>query len=169
MNTKATQEFAGKQLDRILSFFLRVEAKASFLFAMDTGLLALLALNIGVGDAKIWFLALPASIAFLLLMGSLYFVYQCTFPHLKGGTGSLIYFREIAQRTEAKFIEEFLAQDEEAHTQDLLGQVWRNSEILKLKFDSMKTAFVLTALSLIPWTIFLIAAAIVHSPGLVLK
>jgi pycsar effector protein len=169
MDDSVAREFATKHLDRILGFFARVEAKASFLFAMDTGLLALLALNVRVGDAQIWYLVAPAALSLVLLLASLYFVYRCTFPHLTGGSASLIYFREIARRTEAKFIEEFLVQEESSHTRDLLGQVWRNSEILKLKFEAMKIAFVLTAVALIPWTIFLVAAALVHSPGLVLK
>lgn len=169
MDNHVAQDFASKHLDRILGFFARVEAKASFLFAMDTGLLALLALNLRVGDIQIWYLVVPAALALALLLSSLYFVYRCTFPHLMGGSASLIYFREIARRTEAKFIDEFLAQNDEAHTRDMLGQVWRNAEILKLKFEAMKIAFVLTAVALIPWTVFLVAAALVHTPGLILK
>jgi hypothetical protein len=47
--------------------------------------------------------------------------------------------------------------------------VWRNSEILKLKYDAIKLAFVLSALALIPWAIFLYLAAVVHSDGLIFK
>ena len=90
-------------------------------------------------------------------------------PLLKGGADSLIYFREIAKRTEAKFIDEFIAQTDNAHTRDLLGQVWRNSEILKMKYDAIKISFVLSALALIPWTIFLALAAVAHSGGLIFK
>ena len=41
---------ASVQLDRVLGFFPRVESKASALFAVDTGMLALLALNLRMGD-----------------------------------------------------------------------------------------------------------------------
>jgi hypothetical protein len=88
---------------------------------------------------------------------------------LKGGANSLIYFREIAKRTETRFIDDFIAQAEDAHTRDLLGQVWRNSEILKMKYDALKIAFVLSALALIPWVIFLALAAVAHSGGLIFK
>ena len=68
---------------------------------------------------------------------------------------SLIYFREVAGRTETRFIEEFKEQSDSHHVSDLLGQVWRNSEILKEKFDHLKTAFVFLALAIPPWGIAL--------------
>jgi hypothetical protein len=166
--TKSTKDIAEKQLDRVLSFFPRVEAKASFLFALNTGMLALLALNLRLDDFLVWFLVLPA-VGFILIVASLYFIYRSSVPSLKGGASSLIYFREIAKRTEAKFIDEFIAQNDDAHTRDLLGQVWRNSEILKMKYDAMKVAFILSAIALIPWIVFLALAAIAHASGLILK
>jgi len=70
---------------------------------------------------------------------------------MAGGQQSLIYFREIARRTESSFIDEFVAQEAGVRIKDLLGQVWRNSCILTSKFDSMRWAFILMALSIIPW------------------
>lgn len=163
------KDTAEKQLDRVLSFFPRVDAKGSFLFALDTGLLALLALNLQPEDFRVWFLIVPAISVLLIVGTSLYFLYRCSFPWLKGGADSLIYFREIAKRTEVKFIDEFIVQTDNAHTRDLLGQVWRNSEILKMKYDGIKISFVLSALALIPWTIFLALAAVAHSGGLIFK
>jgi hypothetical protein len=55
----ASKDDAERQLDRVLSFFPRVDAKASFLFALDTGLLALLALNLRQDDFRVWFLVVP--------------------------------------------------------------------------------------------------------------
>jgi hypothetical protein len=165
----SAKDAAEKQLDRILSFFPRVEAKGSFLFALDTGLLALVALNLHLDDFRVWFLVLPAVAVLLITGASLYFLYRCSFPWLKGGANSLIYFREIAKRTETKFIDEYIAQNDDAHIRDLLGQVWRNSEILKMKYDAIKIAFILSATALLPWTIFLALAAVVHSDGLVFK
>jgi hypothetical protein len=167
--TKPTKDIAEKQLDRVLSFFPRVEAKASFLFALNTGMLALLALNLRLDDFPVWFLVIPAVSFILIVIASLYFIYRSSFPSLTGGASSLIYFREIAKRTEAKFIDEFIAQNDDAYTRDLLGQVWRNSEILKMKYDAMKVAFILSAIALIPWIVFLALAAIAHANGLILK
>jgi hypothetical protein len=50
---------SAKQLDRILGFFPRVEAKASFVFAVDTGMLGFAVLNMRKEDFEHWyFLAL---------------------------------------------------------------------------------------------------------------
>jgi hypothetical protein len=146
-----------------------VETKVSFLLAMNFGLLAILALNLQIVDFFLWYLIIPAVSAVMLTAASVYFIYRSTFPQLKGGENSLIYFREIAKKTEAGFIAEVLAQDDEQYARDLLGQVWRNSEILKLKFDAMKIAFILSTLALVPWLLFLGEAALLHSPGLILK
>ena len=68
-----------------------------------------------------------------------------------GDFKSLIYFREIACRTETNFIDAIRAEEEESRVKDLLGQVWRNSCILTAKFDALKWAFILMALAIIPW------------------
>ena len=86
------------------------------------------------------------------------------FPSLEGGRGSLIYFREIAKRKEAQYAEEFRSISEEDYLKDLLGQVWRNSEILTEKFDHISTAFNWTAFSILPWVGSLVLLAI-HYPS----
>jgi hypothetical protein len=43
-----------------------------------------------------------------------------------------------------------------------MGQIWRNSEILSAKFTAIKIAFILTALSLLPWFLFLLATSVAH-------
>ena len=85
------------------------------------------------------------------------------FPSLKGGHDSLIYFREIS-KTESKFIEEFVAQSDDAHLKDLLSQVWRNSEILKAKFNHISSAFNWMALAILPWVGSLVLLA-THFPS----
>ena len=163
-----TKETAEKQLDRIMGFFPRVDAKGSFLFALNTGMLAFLFLNLRPTDLNAWFLALPAGVAIVTLAASLINLYRSAYPSLKGGAELLIYFREIAKRTEAKYIDAFTKQTD-AYVRDVMGQVWRNSEILTIKYDAVKLAFILTAFTIIPWSIFLSAAAAVHAAGLVLK
>ena len=152
-----------KQLDRVLGFFARVESKASFIFALDTGMLALAALNLSSTDLGYWYVDVLAALTLASIVGSLLFLYRCSFPQLKGGTNSLIYFREIAKLTEADFIEKFRSRSEDSHTRDMLGQVWRNAEILKIKFDCLKVAFILTAVALIPWVGLLVSVSILHS------
>jgi hypothetical protein len=162
MSTNEHLALAAAQLDRILGFFARVDAKSSALFAINSGMIAVLCANLSASDILSWYVVLAAALALGLLLVSQYFIYKCAFPTLKGGHSSLIYFREIAKKTEANFIDQFLASEIESMTKDFLGQVWRNSEILKIKFDALKVSFILTATALLPWTVFLVATAILH-------
>jgi Pycsar effector protein len=151
-------------LTLVLSFFSRVDAKMSVVLAVDTGMLAALAADSPPIKNLSWLMIIVAAITILLLGASIVFLYRGAFPSLKGGNASLIYFREIASRTEHKFIEEFTAQSDEQHVNDLLGQVWRNSEILKMKFDSLKIAFTLLAFAIIPWLVCLVLFASYNDP-----
>lgn len=156
MEHKTLLESARDQLERVLGFFPRVDAKASVLLAVDTGMLGFLATKVPQLHMLTWWeIAIPAAAAALLGV-SLWYLYKGAFPKLEGGGMSLIYFREIAKRTESKFVDEFMKQSEEVHAKDLLGQAWRNSEILKEKFDDLKKAFIFLALAIPPWVVALV-------------
>jgi hypothetical protein len=142
---------ARDQLTLVLGFFARVDAKASVVLAINTGMLAVLASNAPPLVRMSVIACILAGLAGVTIAGSLWFLYRVAFPTLHGGHHSLVYFREIAKRTESNFIEDFLAQDDTVRVKDLLGQVWRNSEIVKLKFDSLRWAFILMALAITPW------------------
>jgi hypothetical protein len=142
---------ARDQLSLVLSFFSRVDAKASALLAIDTGMLALLTSKAPPLTTMLVLSYALAGVTAAMLGGSLWFLYRVAFPSLDGGHQSLIYFREIARRTETNFIDDFRAEEEESRVKDLLGQVWRNSCILTAKFDALKWAFILMALAIIPW------------------
>jgi hypothetical protein len=162
MGPKQRLEIASQQLDRVLGFFARVEGKASFVFAIDSALLGLIAINLQRDDLTNWVVMTPAAICVVLLCVSLFYIYRCSFPYLAGGQRSLIYFREIASLREVEFIERVSKIEEEAYATDMLGQVWRNSEILSKKFNAIKAAFILTAISLAPWFVFLAVTSVVH-------
>jgi len=151
---------AKDQLNLVLSFFPRVDSKASVVLAVDTAMLGYLASKIPQLKWPLsWPLLIPLA-AFLLIFLSIWHLYKAAFPVLKGGSSSLVYFREIAARTEAKFIEEFSAQEASGYAKELLAQAWRNSEILIEKFNHLKRAFLFMALSVVPWTIALVQFAI---------
>jgi hypothetical protein len=100
-------------------------------------------------------MSFSAGATILLLAASVAMLYRGGFPNLSGGQSSLVYFREIAKRTEHRFVEEFSAQSEKHYANDLLGQVWRNSQILTIKFDCLKLAFTFMALAIVPWIVTL--------------
>jgi hypothetical protein len=162
--TSACQE----QLRLVLSFFSRVDAKSSVVLAVDTGMLGYLATHIPpVGSLRFWEVIAP-TLAFVLLGLSLVYLYRGAFPTLSGGQASLVYFLEIAKRTEAKFIDQFIDQRENEYMKDLLGQAWRNSEILKMKFSFVKTAFIFMAWAVLPWTLALASFAL-RTPAMVAR
>jgi hypothetical protein len=139
------------QLNLVLSFFPRVESKSSVVLAIDTGMAAFLASNappLAIFSLWMW---MTSGLTLVLLGTSVVVLYRGSFPNLAGGESSLIYFREIAKRTEHRFVEEFSAQSEKHYASDLLGQVWRNSQILSIKFDCLKRAFIFMALAIVPW------------------
>jgi len=155
MNVQSLQSTAKDQLTLVLSFFPRVDAKASVVLAVDTGMAGYLASRLpSPQTVPLWELIAPST-TFVLVAISFVYLYKGAFPNLAGGHDSLVYFHQIAKRTEAKFIEEFSTQSETDYGKDLLGQAWRNSEILVLKFRFLKSAFIFMALAIIPWTIAL--------------
>jgi pycsar effector protein len=159
MNAEKATQASREQLNLILSFFVRVEAKSSVLLAIDTSMLGFLAAKAPRWqDVSAW-MAVAAVLTLLLLGASIVTLYRGAFPQLSGGHGSLIYFREIANRTEHRFVEEFKTQSDEHYANDLLGQVWRNSEILRAKFDCLKYAFTFMALGILPWLVTVILFA----------
>lgn len=148
-------EKSEKTLERTLSFFSRVESRGSVLFAINTAMLATLAGNAPASKAfSMWYMWIVI-IPLILISVSFVHLYQSAFPSLSGGQSSLIYFREICNRTESKFMSEFKSQSQEEYLNDLISQVWRNSEILKKKFDSLKSAFIFLALAILPWVVTL--------------
>ena len=155
---------AKDELNLVLGFFSRVDAKASVVLAVDTGMVGYLAGRLPSASVLLsWRILIPLA-AFLLIARSMWHLYKGGFPNLTGGNQSLVYFREIAKRTESKFIDEFMAQDETALVKDLLGQAWRNSEILVEKFDHLKLAFVFMALGVFPWVVSLAMFALRSNP-----
>jgi hypothetical protein len=163
MDQKNLSEAAPAQLDRVLAFFPRADAKGSVLLAVDTGMLAVLASSLPPSSSFDWWM-LVALLPLVFIGGSLWHLHKAAFPSLAGGHDSLIYFREIAKRTESKFIDDFTAQSEQAYVKDILGQVWRNSEILKQKFNHISAAFNWMAFAILPWAGTLVMLAI-HYPA----
>jgi hypothetical protein len=153
---------APKQLDRVLSFFSRVEAKASFVFAINSALLGTLAVHIERSDFNDWHHYSSLGLTMLGLAISYYYVYRCSFPNLSGGHLSLVYFKEIGRLREQNFINQFRELSHDDFIDDILAQTWRNSQILTEKFRTIKIAFIATGVSLLPWTAYLAMSSVSH-------
>jgi hypothetical protein len=160
---EANLKDARDQLSMVLSFFPRVDAKLSTVLAIDTAMLAALSASVPPIEKVSWCMAVAPIITFLLIVVSYVYLYRGGFPNVKGGQKSIVYFKEIASRTEANFIEEYAQQTQESLRTEILGQVWRNSEILSEKFSRLKIAFIFMALAAAPWAVSLAVFALARA------
>jgi Family of unknown function (DUF5706) len=154
---------AETHLDRTHAFFPRIDSKFSVLLAMGLAECAVLLLNLSPGDFALWYINVPICVFAFLVSAMLAKLYHCAFPHLDGGERSLVYFAEIAKLEEAKFIAEYTSITHDALLRDLTAQIWRNSEIVSVKFKALKTATMLLLLSLLPWATALCATSLTHN------
>lgn len=153
-------ENAERQLALVQSFFPRIDSKVSALFAISSGQIAVAALNLTLDDLKLWYVAIPAALFVVAVCAVVWNLYRCTYPHLDGGAQSLVYFAEIAKRTESDYIKRYREVTDKDLTEDLIGQIWRNSEIVAEKYKYLKIATVTAMLSLLPWALLLTATTL---------
>jgi hypothetical protein len=164
---KDNLESATNQLDLILSFFPRVDAKLSVVLGIDLGMLSILLTkapsNFDQVTDRDW---IGLSLFAAAMMLSLFFLYFGSFPHLNGGTSSLVYFREIAKKKKTEdYARAFNALTEQSLTDDLLSQVWCNAVILDKKFSRLKCAYIATVLGIGPWAFCLYECVRIASPA----
>ncbi|MEC7741658.1 MAG: Pycsar system effector family protein [Pseudomonadota bacterium] len=152
-----------RQLDRVLGFFPRVEARINALFGVNTLILIIAALNVSAGDLQLWYVTIPGALLLVGLIVSYYHLFRANFPDDNGGEKSLIFFKEIQKRTEANYIAEFLECSEATLRNDLLGQIWRNSCIVCEKYRRVKLAIIACAISVAPFVVFLVITGAIHS------
>lgn len=143
---------AGQQLGFVLQFFPRVEAKMSVILYLNIGMLGILS-----GKAPAFASISPfgwtvVALFFVTNAMSLVQLYLGSFPTMKDVAPSLTFFRDIARREEAEFVEAFGRTESAQLADDLLCQSWRNSTILAAKFKRLRGAYWYTALSALPWS-----------------
>ncbi len=120
---KDNLESARKQLDLILGFFPRVDTKLSVVLGIDLGMLGIFLTKApsSLDQVTEWdWIGLSCFLAAMVL--SLFFLYLGSFPHLKGGDNSLVYFREVAKKKTEDYVRAFNALTEQSLTDDLLSQ-----------------------------------------------
>ncbi len=152
-------EVAERQLALVQSFMPRIDAKVSALFAIASAQIAVAAINLTATDLPKWYVTIPLAVFLITIAITFTNLYRCAYPHLDGGHASLVYFAEIAKRRESDFIQQYTSISVADLTNDICGQIWRNSEIATLKFGYLKCATKFAMISLVPWSITLITAA----------
>lgn len=160
MPPELLRSVATNQLQLVLGFFSRVESRLALLLGVDLSMLALLA-STAPPAAKLDSRALLALLPALFILASLYHIWHGFFPQLEGGKlddrggQSLVFFGTIAKRKEAAFVQEFRGQSEDTYIRDVLGQVWRNADILSQKFEHLKSGFLWMLVAVVPWIVVL--------------
>lgn len=159
---------SAQQLDRILGFFNRVEAKAGALFAVNLGMLGYMVSKVNLSDFEFPAVVIFGAISFLLLGLSIWYIYWTFFPDLHHGMSfSLAYFGYISALPREDFFRQMREASREKYLEDVLDQVWRNAGILQKKFTYIKKASFCTALAVPFWLLFLLTINIlVISPHL---
>lgn len=142
---------AWQQLHLVLGFFPRVDTKLSVVLGINLGLLAMLATRIPRAEAITPLIAALGVAFFASLTISFWHVWWGYFPDLRGGTGSLIYFRAISKKSESEFRKACARRSIDDLEGDILDQCWRNSKILDAKFASLRYAYLAALITLGPW------------------
>ena len=144
--------FLEASLARQLGWIAAADSKASFVFAIDTAMLGVLA-AVSPKTGSAWAVAPAIFAAFAVAFGlaTLSFLCFASFPRTKGPKYSLIYFGGIAQRDAEQFRDAVSELSFESYTQDLSAQCHRNAEIASRKFTWVQRALVSLYLSVLPW------------------
>lgn len=139
-------------LARQLGWIAAADTKVSFVFAIDTAMLGVLA-AVSPRAGSAWSVAPAICAAFAVVFGLATLLLLCfaSFPRTKGPTNSLIYFGGIAQRDADQFRDAVSRLSLESYTTDLAAQCHRNAEIASRKFIWVQRAVVSLYLSVLPW------------------
>jgi Family of unknown function (DUF5706) len=155
MGLKITTDEASEQLNRVLDFFARTEVKTSALFAVNLGMLGIAALNTTWTDIGNPYVIVNGTIFLILMSISFWYEYWTLIPELRYDSNSLIYFGHIAALSCEDYLTQLGKIDQDQYIEEILKQVWRNSQILSKKFIYIRRSFLATAALLPIWLIYL--------------
>ena len=138
-------EPAREHLTLVLSFFPRVESQINVLLTLEVVMVGYLVSRLPRPGA--WAAVTICALVLLAItaaacVASFLMLYLASFPSLEGGKNSMVYFRAIAARSEHAFSNAYALLESDALLPDLSEQIWRNSQILALKYDRLKYAFI---------------------------
>ncbi len=141
-----------KNLARQIAWISAADSKISFVFAIDTAILGLLA-AVSPTAVSNWKSAPTVFAATAMVFGllSLFFLLLASFPRTKGPESSLIFFGSIARRDADQFKDDICEMSLESHVDDLCAQCHRTAEIANRIFVWVQRAMVALFLSLVPW------------------
>ena len=150
---------AVNQFNLVLQLFPRADSKMSTLLGYNLGMLGFLGAN--APRFQDWTLLLwvvyPLAVLFVGL--SLVFVYKSSYPTIISNKRSLIFFNDIAALNQDDFVAQFRHEFRKDYADDMLRQIWCNSEILHDRFHYLQQGYKMTALAVAPWVCSQIVSA----------
>jgi len=155
MNEAERIRIAECNLNRLLDWVGRVDAKSSLVLGINTAMLGVLA---GLAPAPhLWTIEtlLVATVGVFFPIASLICVYFVNYPQTKGPATSLTFFGGIAKRTFREYESAFMKCTALEHLSDVLEQCHRNAEIVTRKFGALKWAYRSLLIGVIPWMLCL--------------
>jgi hypothetical protein len=152
------------QFNIVMQFFPRADAKMSTLLGYNLGMLAFLGANSPGFDKWTLTMWILYPVALALIGTSLIYVYRSSYPTILDNKRSLIFFNDIAAISQDDFVTKFRNEYRVNYIDDMLRQVWSNSEILRQRFHFLQQGYRAMALAVLPWLVALtISAQISHS------
>jgi len=151
----STIDLAKKNLDNMLDWIGRFDNKSSVIMGLNLGMLGMLVSF--APEFNNWTNFMWGSTLLTLLALGLCFIciYSSNFPRTKGPEVSLFYFGSINKMECDEFQQQFTSRTEDQHLEDLLGQVHRNAQIITIKFEHLKGAYLMLIIGVIPWALTL--------------
>ena len=160
MSVPGRLDLALDHLDRVQSFHGRIDARVAVVFALDVGMAAITVTNLPKSVLHTC-LAIPAIVALGCIAASLVFLMMTSYSHLATKSRpSLLYFGDIARLSSADYVKSATQATDADLLDDALCQIWRNSEIVQVKFARTQRAFFLTCAAAVLWLAFLLALTI---------
>lgn len=151
MNLETKIQQAESNLQRKLEWIERHDNRVVFLTGIIIAMLGVFASSIAMITTWTCFDGFVAIMTGSLLLISLTIIFFGHYPKMRSLNTSLIFFDTISRLSFNEFKQRVESRTEEDYLDDLLNQIYVNSQILSSKFRSLKNAFIFMGISLVPW------------------
>jgi hypothetical protein len=154
-------EAAEKNLKKHLDWISRYDVRSSIIVGICVAMLGVIA-NVAPAVTK-WTLLFEVlfSISGVLLLSCLVSIWISQFPRTRSPNASLLFFGTIAPMKSDEYLRRFRTMTQQEYLEDLLRQTHANAEILRRKFNALKSALVFLLFSIVPWATTVFCAKLV--------
>ena len=155
---------AEDNLNRVLDWVSRIDAKSSVVLGINTAMLGALASLAPAPHLWSTRTVVLGTISLVFLVATFTCIYFVNYPRTKGPATSLNFFGGIAGRTFREYETAFMKFSPTEHLSDVLEQCHRNVEIVNLKFAALKLAYRSLLIGITPWAFCLYYFKVVTDP-----